>query len=53
MNLRTKMTVRIALLCAAAPFLALGVAAQEALTVPEGLPDWTFNIPDKDQPTGP
>ncbi len=50
MNLRAKMTVRIALLCAAAPFLALGVAAQEVLTLPEGLPEWTFNIPPKEQP---
>ena len=50
MNLRAKMTVRIALLCAAAPFLAIGVAAQEVLTLPEGLPEWTFNIPPKEQP---
>jgi len=27
-----------------------GLSAQEALVVPEGLPDWTFNIPDKEQP---
>ena len=50
MSSRTKMTVRVALLCAAAPFLAIGVAAQEVLTMPEGLPEWTFNIPPKEQP---
>jgi cytochrome c553 len=27
-------------------------AQQEALTVPPGLPDWAFNIPDKVQPAG-
>jgi cytochrome c553 len=27
------------------------LSAQEALTVPAGLPDWTFNIPDKEQPS--
>jgi cytochrome c553 len=27
------------------------VRAQESLTVPPGLPDWTFNIPDKVQPS--
>jgi hypothetical protein len=27
------------------------LTAQTALTVPAGLPDWTFNIPDKIQPT--
>jgi cytochrome c553 len=27
------------------------VRAQEPLTVPPGLPDWTFNIPDKVQPS--
>jgi cytochrome c553 len=27
------------------------LSAQEALTVPAGLPDWAFNIPDKVQPT--
>jgi len=46
-------TVRFAVLaCALAPFL-LGqeVNAQEALTRPEGLPEWAFNIPDKEQPT--
>ena len=40
------------LVCALAPlFMARGLSAQEALTVPEGLPDWAFNIPDKIQPT--
>jgi cytochrome c553 len=24
--------------------------AQEVLTIPDGLPEWTFNIPDKEQP---
>ena len=51
--LRTHISVRIAfLVCALAPLLAMGGAnAQEVLTVPEGLPDWAFNIPDKVQPT--
>jgi len=38
-------------LCALAPLLmAKGLHAQAALTVPAGLPDWAFNIPDKIQP---
>jgi cytochrome c553 len=51
--LRSSTSVRIAALaCAFAPFLmAQAINAQEALTVPEGLPDWTFNIPDKIQPS--
>lgn len=46
--------VRIAaLICALAPLLiARQVGAQAELTIPEGLPDWAFNIPDKIQPTG-
>jgi cytochrome c553 len=42
-----------ALLCALASLLmAREVNAQQAeLTVPAGLPDWAFNIPDKVQPT--
>jgi cytochrome c553 len=32
--------------------MAKSLQAQEALTVPEGLPDWAFNIPDKVQPPG-
>ncbi len=51
--LRTNTHRRIAVLvCALAPLLMVReLGAQEALTVPEGLPDWTFNIPDKIQPT--
>jgi cytochrome c553 len=30
--------------------MVLEVHAQQALVVPDGLPDWTFNIPDKVQP---
>jgi cytochrome c553 len=41
------------LLAVLAPFaIAHALHAQEALTVPEGLPDWAFNIPDKVQPPG-
>src|SRR5262245_29766892 len=52
-TLRTNPAVRIAVLaCALAPLLmAREPNAQEALTVPEGLPNWAFNIPDKIQPT--
>ena len=40
------------ILCAlASPLMVRGAAAQEALKVPDGLPDWTFNIPDKEQPS--
>ena len=47
--LRTSITV---LLCGLAPLLiARELHAQAALTVPAGLPDWAFNIPDKIQPT--
>src|SRR5258707_4054 len=51
--LRTNTYRRIAVLvCALAPlFMVRELSAQEALTVPEGLPDWAFNIPDKVQPT--
>ncbi len=51
--LRTRTSARIAVLaCALAPLLLAGqVKAQQALTVPAGLPDWAFNIPDKVQPT--
>jgi cytochrome c553 len=50
--LRTATPVRIAVVAsAAAALLAAGrTGAQEALTVPPGLPDWAFNIPDKVQP---
>jgi cytochrome c553 len=38
--------------CAITPLLMVRDAdAQAALAVPAGLPDWTFNIPDKVQPT--
>src|SRR4249919_438887 len=40
-------------MCAFAPLslLVRELNAQAALTVPAGLPDWAFNIPDKIQPT--
>lgn len=42
-----------ALLCASLAPLLIGYAAnaQEVLRVPDGLPDWAFNIPDKVQPS--
>jgi len=51
--LRTSTSVRIAVLvCGLAPLLiARELNAQAALAVPAGLPDWTFNIPDKIQPS--
>ena len=51
--LRSNTSVRIAVLgCALAPLLMMReLDAQEALTVPAGLPDWAFNIPDKIQPS--
>jgi cytochrome c553 len=41
------------LVCAVAPasLVVRELNAQAVLTVPAGLPDWTFNIPDKIQPT--
>jgi hypothetical protein len=40
------------LVCVLAPLLIeRPLTAQAALTVPAGLPDWAFNIPDKVQPT--
>jgi cytochrome c553 len=50
---RTDKSLRVAVLvCALAPLLMVReLDAQEALTVPEGLPDWAFNIPDKLQPS--
>lgn len=52
-TLQTHRSVRISVLvCALAPLLiARELNAQAALTVPAGLPDWAFNIPDKVQPT--
>jgi cytochrome c553 len=52
--LRTSTSVRVAVfVCAVASILvARNLGAQEVLTVPEGLPDWAFNIPDKIQPAG-
>src|SRR5258705_4322163 len=47
-------SVRVAVLVCAFAALSLIVPelnAQAALTVPAGLPDWAFNIPDKIQPT--
>lgn len=51
--LKTNISLRIAaLLCALAPlFIAPELEAQAELTVPAGLPDWAFNIPDKIQPS--
>jgi cytochrome c553 len=52
--LRTSTSVRICILvCALAPLLIVReLTAQAALTVPAGLPDWAFNVPDpKIQPT--
>jgi cytochrome c553 len=50
---RTATSVRTAVLVGAlAPFLMVQApSAQEALKVPDGLPDWAFNIPDKVQPS--
>jgi cytochrome c553 len=49
----TNASVRIAVLvCALAlPLTVQELNAQQALTIPEGLPDWAFNIPDKAQPS--
>src|SRR5512146_1388294 len=42
----------IALACVLAPFvLESEASAQQELTIPAGLPDWAFNIPDKVQPS--
>jgi len=51
--LRTNTSFRIAVLvCALAPLLiARELNAQAALTVPAGLPDWAFNVPDAIQPS--
>ena len=51
--LRAGTCVRIAVLvCGLAPLLIVREAnAQAELTVPAGLPDWAFNIPDKIQPS--
>jgi cytochrome c553 len=50
---RTNTSVHIAVLVGAlAPLLMVQpIRAQQTLTVPAGLPDWAFNIPDKVQPT--
>jgi cytochrome c553 len=51
---RASTFVRIAVLvCACAPLslIVRDLDAQAALTVPAGLPDWAFNVPDKIQPT--
>ncbi len=52
-SLRTSTSVCIAVLVGgfAALLVERPLNAQEALTVPAGLPDWAFNIPDKIQPT--
>jgi cytochrome c553 len=46
------MKTRIVVLPLASLF-ALVSAAQTPLTIPNGLPSWAFNIPDKVQPPGP
>lgn len=48
--LRTNSSAAIAL-CALVPLLAASKLNAQALTVPAGLPDWAFNIPDKVQPS--
>ena len=50
---RTNTHVRIAIIVGATALLPMvrELGAQEALKVPAGLPDWTFNIPDKAQPS--
>jgi cytochrome c553 len=50
---RISTSVSIAVLvCALAPLLSVReLHAQQVLTVPAGLPDWAFNIPDKAQPS--
>jgi hypothetical protein len=52
-NFRANTSVRSAVLvCALASLLGVReLKAQAALTVPAGLPDWAFNIPDKIQPS--
>ena len=52
-TIRTKTAIRAAVVvCALAPLGAVReLHAQAALTVPAGLPDWAFNIPDKIQPS--
>jgi cytochrome c553 len=50
---RTDTSVCIAVLVCVLAWLPMvqELSAQEALSVPAGLPDWTFNIPDKAQPS--
>jgi len=50
--LRTNISARIAVALCVLPtlFIVRELHAQAALTVPAGLPDWAFNIPDKIQP---
>jgi cytochrome c553 len=52
-TLRTSTPVRIAALMGTLAVLVMAreVTAQAELTVPDGLPDWAFNIPDKVQPS--
>ena len=51
--MRPHTSIRISLLICGFVWLvaAKGLLAQAVLAVPAGLPDWTFNIPDKVQPT--
>jgi len=48
---RSNTSVCIAVIVCALASLVMQVNAQEPLTRPEGLPDWAFNIPDKEQPS--
>ena len=49
--LRTGTCIAVLVCALASPLTVRDSHAQEALTVPPGLPDWAFNIPDKVQPT--
>jgi cytochrome c553 len=49
---RTNIRVAMLIGVLAGSFGAANLRAQAPLTVPPGLPDWAFNIPDKIQPPG-
>ena len=48
---RSNTSLCIAVVVSALASLVTEVSAQEPLTRPEGLPEWAFNIPDKEQPS--
>src|SRR5689334_8747715 len=48
---RSNTSVCIAAIVCALASLVTAASAQEPLTRPEGLPEWAFNIPDKEQPS--